>query len=321
MSRKVKKILCGTPHILSFIRSFASGAQWGMSLNITNRCNFHCTHCYWEEGQFQMSDDAVSEFLRSQSEQGKLLCTVIGGEPYLRRKLLVRITEENYIPAFWVVTNGWQRFEKLPHTTHFVSVDGVGELHDRIRNQPGSFEKLKMNLREVRSGYFPAFIHSTLNALNFTQVESILDHFVNLGLVDGIMFSLHTPTREGMLPIVQSGRGENIAKLTLNVEDRAFLVEKMLRLKRVYGSFLAMTPLMIERLHPEHTVKQVPATCGTSNFVASFDERGEKIAQCIFGPNGDCSNCGCVVTPTIESLAQGVRGLSTIPLLARLYTP
>lgn len=251
--------------------------------------------CYWraQERVKELSDEDVIHFFQDRKKEGKVLAVLVGGEPYVRRDLLPKLTP--ILPASWVVTSGTTPLLSLPNTTHFVSIDGGNaETHDRVRRMPGLYNRIVKNISDARKkGKFQCYIHSVLNKANFTQAYEIISTWHKNGLADGIVFSTMTPIREG---------GED--QLQLSENDRIWIIQELQRLKMFYGPFLLMTENMINRFHPDHTKMQTPETCGTARFVGSYDAAGERIAQCILSDKADCTSCGCYVTPFIDTLIE-----------------
>jgi MoaA/NifB/PqqE/SkfB family radical SAM enzyme len=304
----LKKIFSGFPHLLKLVNCVRNGSQVGFSFNLSDRCPLKCAHCYWllEKRIKELSDDQVVDFFRAQKEQGMLLATIVGGEPYVRGDLLEKVA--GILPATWVVTSGAIPLRHLPGTTHFISIDGDPETHDRIRGLPGLHGRIIKHLARAReSTNFPAAIHTVLNHQNYQQIDSLMERWRSSGLVDGIVFSTMTPIRG------------SIIDLSLNRTQYKEIRDRLRMAKERFGKFLLMSDPMISQINPELMASQSPSTCPTAMRVASFDALGRRIPQCILGENADCSRCGCVITSMFEPFLKF--DLSTWRVLAGLYTP
>lgn len=305
------KVVTAIPHFFKLLGNVVHSKEIGFSFNLSDRCPVGCD-CYWRAMNRveELSDQQVLEFFEARRLEGKLLATIVGGEPYVRPNLLKEVTK--IMPANWVVTSATTPLLILPKTTHFISIDGEdAETHDKVRKMPGLYNRIVRNLTVIRSqGEFPAYIHCVLNKLNYSQIESILQVWLNNGLVDGVMFSTTTPITDG-----------NDDWLLLTHDQRVCIVDELLKQKKRFKKFLCMTPGMIRQFHPDYTKNQTPETCPTARFVASYDAHGDRIGKCIFSEKGDCSQCGCVITPTVDTLVKFPPKLDTISLLSRLYTP
>ncbi len=132
-------------------------------LELTNRCNLKCLHCYAESGPRSGSSDVLSEadYLDLIEQIYGLGCRklqFIGGEPTLNRSL-PRLIEAAYFTGFEfieVFTNLTRLPDELLATfsrfgvavaTSFYS--HKPQTHDLITGQSGSFERTVRNLRRV----------------------------------------------------------------------------------------------------------------------------------------------------------------------------
>jgi sulfatase maturation enzyme AslB (radical SAM superfamily) len=305
------KVVSGVVPFGKAFMKIARGEKFGFSFNLADRCPVGC-NCYWRAMNRvpELDDDSVVEFFEAQKREGKVHVTIVGGEPYVRPGLLKRVTP--IMPGNWVVTSGTTPLLVLPQTTHFISIDGMDSAtHDRVRRMPGLYDRILKNLATIRkTGEFPAFIHTVLNAVNFRQAESILRTWMDNGLADGVIFSTITPISGG-----------NDAELQLDHGKQKAVIEELLMLKKRYGDFLCMTKEMIEMFDPDLMAERTPANCGTAKFVDSFDASGKSIPQCILSDKADCSRCGCVITTMVETFTRFPPSLGTLKLLTRFYTP
>jgi len=139
-----------------------------LSLAVAQRCNLDCTYCYAQGGDFgvpsrNMSEDkafaAVDQLIAGTAEGEHANLSFLGGEPLVNRKLISRVTryakkkaqEKNITIGFSITTNGTlinekdgEFFEKNGFAVT-ISLDGLGEVHDRQRpfkNGKGSFYRI-----------------------------------------------------------------------------------------------------------------------------------------------------------------------------------
>ncbi|OGS55379.1 MAG: hypothetical protein A3K60_07365 [Euryarchaeota archaeon RBG_19FT_COMBO_56_21] len=131
------------------------------TLAVTYRCNSKCSMCnIWQISDF---DDLPAE------EYAKLpgslrTINITGGEPFLRKDLMEVIRQiHKAAPDSRIVisSNGFltdriaqvmsevQRFH--PKIGIGVSVDGIGEVHDKVRGVKGSFEKAMATVKAVKA--------------------------------------------------------------------------------------------------------------------------------------------------------------------------
>jgi MoaA/NifB/PqqE/SkfB family radical SAM enzyme len=128
---------------------------------VTRRCNARCPFCFYprdtDAAGTRSEEFSLEEVRRTAPSLGRLLWLAFsGGEPYLRADLveLSRVFYAENRPAIMLYsTNGLlpervadQTEQILAHCRNStvvvkVSLDGIGEEHDRLRATPGSFER------------------------------------------------------------------------------------------------------------------------------------------------------------------------------------
>lgn len=132
---------------------------------LTRRCDAHCATCLWRgeadiTGASRAAELTAGEttwLYRQAAREGFPLVVIWGGEPLLRPDLprLVRVAQAGGM-AVALITNGWLLPERWADLrgwvrTLIVSVDEVGEEHDRLRGLPGLFARLDEFLLSLRS--------------------------------------------------------------------------------------------------------------------------------------------------------------------------
>jgi len=127
---------------------------------VTDRCNARCGHCFnWRA--LNQGDEGLSldELGRLSGELGQLLTLGIsGGEPFLRQDIAGvynLFADRNSLHDINIPTNGLTPAriqsrvrdmlaqKRATRVSISLSLDGLGELHDRIRGVPGNFVKVQ----------------------------------------------------------------------------------------------------------------------------------------------------------------------------------
>ena len=133
-----------------------------MIFYVTNRCNFRCDFCFYsEEIEKGLKPDemTVEEIRKFAPTIGPLVqLSMTGGETFLRKEfpeiagVLIDATSARWvtIPTNASLTNKMVSFleDTLPRfpDTYFrltFSIEGIGEVHDKLRSMPGSYKKIQ----------------------------------------------------------------------------------------------------------------------------------------------------------------------------------
>jgi uncharacterized protein len=152
-----------------------SMAVRSLSLAIAQKCNLACTYCYAQEGSFgvepkDMERDVALrslELLFRDVRAGESVnLAFLGGEPLVGRPLLRECTElafemgarRSIRTSFSITTNGTliqpsdgDFFERYGFAVT-ISIDGIGETHDRqrpLRGGQGSYARILDNVRPL----------------------------------------------------------------------------------------------------------------------------------------------------------------------------
>lgn len=165
-----------------------------LALDITNNCNLRCLHCFNYSGENiviknELTDSEVIDFIKSLVPLQLINLCFCGGEPLLRKDLLLRSAEiltSNNITHVSFVTNGILLTKELAKDLKKsgvnriqVSLDGYcAEHHDRLRNKAGVFEKAIEALKIIEENKFEmsvAFTPTSFNIDGFTEEYHLLE--------------------------------------------------------------------------------------------------------------------------------------------------
>ena len=101
-----------------------------------------------------------------------------GGEPLLRNDIQDILAESHKRFHTSIVTNGWLLKTKLKSIENyvdymFVSIDGIGELHDKMRGISGSFNKAMEGIKAAK-GHISIALSSTITEENYFQAKDLV---------------------------------------------------------------------------------------------------------------------------------------------------
>lgn len=131
-------------------------------LYLTGNCNLRCEMCcqygegYKEYAKDEMTLNEWDSFLQTIADvEPKPVLILIGGEPLLYKNFekLFKLIQEYEFPVH-IITNGTLLDKYLPllceyNTKITISIDGLGETHDKIRNKKGTFKKVIENIKRI----------------------------------------------------------------------------------------------------------------------------------------------------------------------------
>ena len=179
---------------------------------VTSRCNLLCKHCfYWEELNKKKNELTLEEIERiSRSLPNLLSVSLTGGEPYLRKDLdrIASAFEQNSgVRNIQIPSNGLlvdqtiSRAETLlervsqARVSTGVSLDGLEEDHNRIRQNPKSFQRAIETLQALKQlkPHFPNLsvgIALTVSAANCDRLDPIFEYVTKELEPDAITITL-----------------------------------------------------------------------------------------------------------------------------------
>jgi MoaA/NifB/PqqE/SkfB family radical SAM enzyme len=209
---------------LNLIKKGLSKKPWYLILYITSHCNQRCHMCFQHEmlNTLKRSEEWSVEEINKLSKNLDSLyqLTLTGGEPTLRKDLaeIVKIFYDNCnLNRLTITTNGYypERIEKLvkeifkncPNLFLSInmSIDGIGEDHDKIRGLKKSFENLCKTYKLIKDlkKYYPKLNSQTASVLMLSNKDKMIDllNWINENMninEHGLMLSRgDVPTKEG----------------------------------------------------------------------------------------------------------------------------
>ena len=173
-----------------------------MPLNLTlspsPRCNSRCLPCnIWKKREDEL---ALAEWERVLQGLGPTpyWFTISGGEPFMYRHIveLTQLAYDHCRPGIINFPTNSLLYKQIPAQIERIarycqdsqviinlSLDGVGEKHDRIRGVPGNFERFEANYRALRELDLPNLnigIHSVISNFNVDDVTELFDYAFGL---------------------------------------------------------------------------------------------------------------------------------------------
>jgi len=171
-----------------------------VTVSVTNRCNSRCRTCniWCKEAGDELSTAELERVFASLGHAPYWI-TFSGGEPFLRKDLeaLCQSAYGHCRPAIInIPTNGLLHKQipsrvadiarRCPDSQLIVnlSLDGIGERHDEIRNVPGNFERAMetfQGLKAVDAPNLSVGLHTVISVFNLHELHEIYAFAQKLG--------------------------------------------------------------------------------------------------------------------------------------------
>ncbi len=155
--------------------------------NITRTCNLNCLHCYSSSEAIAYEGELTTEEAMNVIDQlAEAKVPVIlfsGGEPLIRPDILdlagyaiqkgIRITFSTN--GTLITPEKAAKLKELGVSYVGISLDGIGEIHDKFRRKEGAFDMTIKGIRNCLAVGQKVGLRFTMNRHNIDSLPSILD--------------------------------------------------------------------------------------------------------------------------------------------------
>ncbi len=255
-------------------------------LFISDRCNLSCRHCsvYNHTDPHDKTLLEIREELQYSYDKGSRFVDIEGGEPFLWRdgnktvNAIFDLAKEIGFYSCTVTTNAQLPFDGCRADSIWVSLDGVGEVHDRIRGE-GAFAKLEKNI--AGCGHHSLSVNMVINRLNMNSVEETIRYAESDPSIQSISLNFHTPF-------------PGTEELAVDQSDRERIIDSIIAMKRggasIMNSYSGLKRLKMNNFKP---------VCWVTNFIMP---NGERLDECQGKAAGLCDRCGFGMAGEMRSL-------------------
>ncbi len=262
---------------------------------VTNRCNLRCQHCLVDAGKGMAQELSTAEALGlidACVSLGVHNLGVLGGEPLLRddvftvmeyaisKRLAVTLTT-NAIAIDEAVAS---KIAALGLRDIAVSVDGIGEVHDRFRGVRGAFDRAVQGINNLVRHRVPFAIFTVVSRHNLHQLGEIVDLAVALGAAKFAVNDLQP-----------SGRAQALRDMCLSQEEYDRLGQIMDEKRAEYRD----RPIRLVWAG----VGKNPATPDTERGPLLMSKCGAGLTELTVGADGTIRACP-FLPPTTENIRQ-----------------
>jgi 12,18-didecarboxysiroheme deacetylase len=203
-------------HLLQFSEDKKPVVVW----NVTKACNLRCIHCYASADNRPSENELTTEEgFRLLEDLAQFGCPVVlfsGGEPLVRPDIFDLIAYAVRLGLRAVLsTNGTlidhvlaKELKKFGLSYVGISLDGIGEVHDRFRGSKGCFEKVIQAIENCQREGLKVGLRFTINKFNAEEIPKVFD-FVEEMKIPRICF----------YHLVYAGRGTKLMEYDLSHEE------------------------------------------------------------------------------------------------------
>lgn len=177
---------------------------------LTNKCNQRCSHCFFsqdinkdiaEPSLEEIKEIAKNYYYYTNTKKifARNICQgFTGGEPFLRDDLseIILVFRKVGVRHFQINTNGMLTDKivdlcrkLLKQNASFqiiISIDGLEQTHDKIRNTPGAFQKAIQTIKKLKDIGVNVGAIITINRLNYKEIGETVKFLNKLGLEPGL---------------------------------------------------------------------------------------------------------------------------------------
>jgi radical SAM protein with 4Fe4S-binding SPASM domain len=158
-------------------------------LNITNKCNLTCKHCYLPDpGKREIDPGIFEKAVQQFEEMGGLKLMISGGEPLIHSRFweLMDILP-SYELSVVILSNGTlidkTTARKLSRYVHEVqiSIDGIHS-HDLLRGK-GSYARSMKGISNLNESGIPVSIATMIHTFNIDEFDAMEKLFSTMGVI------------------------------------------------------------------------------------------------------------------------------------------
>lgn len=160
-----------------------------LELQITDKCNLKCRHCYLGKKRFMELDiKTVKKILKEFEEKQGLRLLITGGEPLLYSNFaLLNAMLPEYEFRSILFTNGllltkktlkWLKVHEIQ-----ISIDGLNDGHDYVRGR-GTYETALRAIHMALDEGFEVSVSTMIHARNLNDFEEMEAMFKKIGIKD-----------------------------------------------------------------------------------------------------------------------------------------
>ncbi len=169
-----------------------------IALDMTYQCPLRCLHCFNSSGEHglkrvELSDDEILALIQDMIDMKVGVVSMGGGEALTRKDLVFKIghklhdSKARLSPA--IVSNGYlltrevaKELEAANLTNVQISVDGLRENHDRMRNKQGSFGHAVEAIKNLHEEGIKVAVAFSPTKFNIGDLDELFEYLKSIGV-------------------------------------------------------------------------------------------------------------------------------------------
>lgn len=167
---------------LAVAKSLGRSLPFSMTFILSHRCNFRCVYCNIPDAaDKEMSEAEFCVAIDELVDEGLARASFSGGEALLRRDAvnIIRHAHSRGLTTS-LNSNAWLLKRRLPELEGIldmlvISLDGPKHVHDSVRQQKGSFERVIRALDSARSRNIKTATITVLSRHNLHVIDEVLE--------------------------------------------------------------------------------------------------------------------------------------------------
>jgi len=241
---------------------------------LTYNCNLRCKMCpFWKRSYKDTSLENEKRIIKALYNAGVCLIAFEGGEPLLREDLseILEYSKGQGLSTS-IITNGVLLERKIDSIAPYidgsiyVSLDGIGETHDRIRNSNGCYDKALEGIQSCAGKAFVT-INTTIMKENVEEVPDLVKLAKELKV--GISLALVYNYEGISVEQLSSQEINKVANSLIDMKKQGYPIVHSIDYLRIMGKTLAWDckPWLVANVDPEGKIIQ-PCYC-LNNYKSS----------------------------------------------------
>ena len=207
--------MLGYPVQMAAKEKYQCNIPWAILMDPTSACNLKCTGCWAAEYGYQnnLSYETLDRVIREGKELGTYIYLFSGGEPLVRKDMLIELCKAHPDCAFLAFA---KQMREVGNFTLAFSIEGFEEETD-MRRGKGTYQRVLHAMDLLRAEKVPFGFSACYHSKNTDVVGS--DAYIDFMIEKGCLFGWYFT----YMPV----GADAVPELMATAEQRAYMYERM----------------------------------------------------------------------------------------------